>query len=206
MILAFDTSGPHCAGAVLSGDKVVAQGIEPMTRGQVERLMPFLEELLAECGVGWRDLSRIGVGVGPGNFTGIRISVSAARGLALGLGVPAIGVSSFDALAFGQTGDVLASVDARAGGIYTRLGTAPPEIHPSDDFRHLPAAPTLGHRADEIARRTGGRSVNPVCPLAEAIARIAQQRAVTAGLRPAPLYIRPADAAPPRHAAPEIAP
>ena len=55
--------------------------------------MPLLEDVLAEAGIGWRDLAAIGVGTGPGNFTGVRISVAAARGLALGLGIPAIGVT-----------------------------------------------------------------------------------------------------------------
>ena len=55
-----------------------------MEKGQAERLMPMLAEMLAEAGVGFGDLARIGVGTGPGNFTGVRISVAAARGLALG--------------------------------------------------------------------------------------------------------------------------
>jgi len=70
-----------------------------MARGQAERLMPMLEEMLAQAGHAWRDLAAIGVGTGPGNFTGIRIAVSAARGLSLALGVPAIGVSGFEILA-----------------------------------------------------------------------------------------------------------
>ena len=97
LIVAFDTSAAHCAAALLSGDRVLAARAEEMGRGQAERLMPLLEEMLADAGAAWRDLARIGVGVGPGNFTGIRISVSAARGLALALGVPAIGVTTFDA-------------------------------------------------------------------------------------------------------------
>ena len=97
-VLGFDTSAAHCAAAVLDGERCLATRVEEMGRGQAERLMPLLEELLAEAGLNWRDLHRIGVGVGPGNFTGIRISVAAARGLALGLGIPAIGVSTFDAI------------------------------------------------------------------------------------------------------------
>ena len=93
-ILAFDTSGPHCAAALLEDGQITAARCEEMAKGQAERLMPLLEEILTEAGRDWRALDRIGVGVGPGNFTGIRISVSAARGLALGLGVPAIGVSA----------------------------------------------------------------------------------------------------------------
>ena len=64
-----------------------------MDKGQAERLMPLLEEVLAEGGIGWADLTALAVGTGPGNFTGVRIAVAAARGLALGLGIPAIGVT-----------------------------------------------------------------------------------------------------------------
>lgn len=98
-VLGFDTSAAHCAAAVICGDRVLAQRVEPMTRGQAERLFPLLEELLAEAGLSWPDLDAIGVGVGPGNFTGIRISVAAARGLALSLGIPAVGVSATEAAA-----------------------------------------------------------------------------------------------------------
>ena len=69
-----------------------------MQRGQAERLVPLLEELLARNSLGWQDLGALAVGVGPGNFTGIRISVAAARGLALALKIPCIGVSQFEAV------------------------------------------------------------------------------------------------------------
>ena len=95
-LLAFDTSAAHCAAALLCGDVVLSERFEPMKRGQAERLMPMLEEVLQAEGAVWEELHAIGVGIGPGNFTGIRISVSAARGLALALGIPAIGVSAFE--------------------------------------------------------------------------------------------------------------
>ena len=104
LVLAFDTSAAHCAAALLSGDQVLAQRHEPMEKGQAERLMPMLAEMLAEAGVGFGDLARIGVGTGPGNFTGVRISVAAARGLALGLGIPAVGISALQAQALGMDG------------------------------------------------------------------------------------------------------
>ena len=93
LILGFDTSAAHCAAALLSGETIVAVAAEEMARGQGERIMVLLEEVLSQGGVGWAALSALGVGTGPGNFTGIRISVSAARGLALGLGIPAVGVT-----------------------------------------------------------------------------------------------------------------
>ena len=72
-----------------------------MERGHAEALMPMLDAVLAEAGAGYRDLTRIAVCTGPGSFTGIRIGIAAARGLALGLGVPAIGITRLEALAAG---------------------------------------------------------------------------------------------------------
>ncbi|HCJ00028.1 MAG TPA: tRNA (adenosine(37)-N6)-threonylcarbamoyltransferase complex dimerization subunit type 1 TsaB, partial [Sulfitobacter sp.] len=101
------------AAALLSGDQIIASVEEPMNKGQGERLLGLCAEVLASADVAYSDLTAIGVGIGPGNFTGIRIAVSAARGLALGLGVPAIGVSHLQALAFGHDGVVISSIDAR---------------------------------------------------------------------------------------------
>jgi len=84
LVLGFDTSAAHCAAALLAGERVLACRAEEMGRGQAERLMPLLEEVLESGGVTWRKLARIGVGTGPGNFTGIRISVAAARGRGAG--------------------------------------------------------------------------------------------------------------------------
>ena len=181
-VLGFDTSAAHCAAALLSGDRIVAQTAEEMGRGQAERLFPLLEDLLAGAGIGWRDLGRIGVGIGPGNFTGIRISVAAARGLALSLDIPAIGVSSFDAIRL-DAPQARAAVPAPRDQVYLDDGTAP---------RLVP-------------RATAGDIALPPTPaaLAVAIARIAAEAPADAP-PPAPLYIRAADAAPARDAPPVI--
>lgn len=187
-ILAFDTSAAHCAAALLSGDTVLASRAESMTRGQAERLFPLCEELLAEAGLRWSDLDRIGVGTGPGNFTGIRIAVSAARGLALGLGVPAIGVSTFDAIFAGSmdAGDraMMAAVPAPRG------------------LLHVQDAPGAEIRTVEPADAPGAAFPPEPEALAIRIARIAASR--TPGAAPAPVYVRPADAAPARDAPPII--
>ena len=100
-VLGFDTSAAHCAAAVVCGDRVLAERAEAMTKGQAERLFPLIGEVMAQAGLAWSDLDAIGVGIGPGNFTGVRISVAAARGLALSLGIPAIGISATEAAACG---------------------------------------------------------------------------------------------------------
>ncbi|WP_284162641.1 tRNA (adenosine(37)-N6)-threonylcarbamoyltransferase complex dimerization subunit type 1 TsaB [Frigidibacter sp. SD6-1] len=213
LILAFDTSAAHCAAALVLGDRVLSERTEEMATGQAERLFPMLEAMLAEAGHGWADLIAIGVGTGPGNFTGVRLSVSAARGLSLSLGVPALGVSSLEALAHGVERPCITSLDARQDRLYVQL------FHPAHvtipvlcDLDTLPDIPAttrpvcIGHQAGEIAARIGGRAQAQRQSLPVAIAQIAHARHAVPADPPAPLYLRPADAAPPRQAPPVILP
>ncbi len=212
MILAFDTSGAYCATALLDGDTILAARHEDMAKGQAERLIPLIEGMLAEVQVTLQDLTAIGVGVGPGNFTGIRISVSAARGLALALGIPAVGVSTLEALAQSVTSPVLTSVDARQGKVYTQCFNVGKSWGPSLSLpQDAPLPPSraevdvIGHEAEALAARTGGRVLTPHDPIAQAVACIAAKRMHRTNLpRPAPLYIRAADAAPSREQGPKI--
>lgn len=98
-ILGFDCAGGFCAAAVLAGDRVAAARAEKLERGQAARLMPLIAETLAEAKLAPADLDLIAVTTGPGGFTGIRIGLAAARGLALAAGIPAVGVSNFAASA-----------------------------------------------------------------------------------------------------------
>lgn len=182
LVLGFDTSAAHCAAALLRGDRLLASRLEEMTRGQAERLMPLLEEVLDEGGAAWQDLDAIGVGVGPGNFTGIRIAVSAARGLALGLDVPAVGVDGFEARA---ADGALPAVPAPRDQVYAALPGEAPRLMPRQE-------------AEGAARGAGLAFTPEASPagLAEAIARIAAARFQTVSEPPAPLYLRAADAAP----------
>ncbi|MGI3165155.1 tRNA (adenosine(37)-N6)-threonylcarbamoyltransferase complex dimerization subunit type 1 TsaB [Pseudooceanicola sp. 200-1SW] len=212
LILSFDTSAAHCAAALLCGDTLLAARREEMPRGQAERLVPLLEELLAEAGRTWANLDALAVGVGPGNFTGIRISVALARGLALGLKVPVLGVTGFDVLAEGQPRPVLATLPAPRGQVYAQLVTedgaetsaAEPQLCPAEDLpAQAPGTALLG--------AAPGATPGPGNP-APALARIAARRLVAAKAAgtplpaPAPFYLRPADAAPPRDAPPRILP
>lgn len=196
MILAFDTSAPHCAAALINGDQVLASAHEPMAKGQAERLLVLCQELLDQSGVTWQQLSAIGVGIGPGNFTGIRIAVSAARGLALGLGVPAVGVSGFDALRHGTEGACACAIDARRDQIYLQgfdnPGLEQPVLYPVETMPFFDG-PLIG-----------ANGILPIYPVAVAIAMLTARRFSTEVARPAPLYLRAADAAPPRDAPPTI--
>lgn len=213
-ILAFDTSGPYCVAALLAGDRVVACHHEEMKKGQAERLMPMLSEVLADAGVDWGALDAIGVGVGPGNFTGIRISVSAARGLAMSLGIPALGVSAFEAMALGAEGVVIAAVDMPRDQVCARVmhheGDGPVIGAPSSLELEVPSGAEpicIGAAADVLASRFAGRIAEPSFPAIEAIARIAGARMNDENLpRPAPLYVRPAGAAPASDPPPVILP
>lgn len=187
--LGFDTSAAHCAAALVCGDRVLASRFEEMSRGQAERLFPLIEEVLAAAGKSWTDLDVIGVGTGPGNFTGIRIAVAAARGLALSLGTPAIGVGTPEALAFGLPRPCRIVIPARGGEVIWQ------------DFGDKPAGPALSQAAD---LPPGPDTLQPGTPVAEAIARIASARSTTMHPRPAPTYLRPADAAPARDRGPVI--
>ncbi|MBF9047774.1 tRNA (adenosine(37)-N6)-threonylcarbamoyltransferase complex dimerization subunit type 1 TsaB [Rhodobacterales bacterium LSUCC0031] len=213
LILAFDTSAAHCAAALLSGDHVLAAAHEDMAKGQAERLMGLIAEVMAAAGADLTQLDAIGVGIGPGNFTGIRISVAAARGLALALGIRAVGVSRLEALAGDTPRPLLATIDARRGHVYLQrfglgLDRGPALVAQSDcsDWT-APDLRVCGDCADAIATQLGAAiEMAPANP-APAIARIAARRFRDPGLpRPAPLYLRSPDAAPARESGPVMLP
>lgn len=183
LILSFDTSAAHCAVALVCGDEILASQSETLFKGQAERLIPMLEEVLKGAGKSWSDLDLIAVGIGPGNFTGVRIAVSTARGLALSLNVPAVGVSVFEALAFGTKGHVTVARDARRGMVFSQA---------FEDG--LPVGePVMAERLAEDA---------PIDPVQIAFCAAGKD----IGTPPAPLYLRSADAALPSDPPPTILP
>jgi len=151
--------------------------------------MPMLQELCAGEGITLQDLDAVAVCTGPGNFTGIRISVSAARGMALGLGKPAVGVSAFEAQVHDMPRPVTACIPAPRGTAYQQdfsddaIGE-PRQVEMPDNGLPMPDAATLIANTARIAAMRLGQD-NPA---------------------PAPLYVRAADAAPPRDAPPVILP
>ncbi len=184
-----------------------------MAKGQAERLMPMLQASLAETGCAWKDVAAIAVGVGPGNFTGVRIAVSAARGLALGLGIPGIGVSAFETMrdpeALGAHPVEIVSLEAPRGQAYVqafRNGVPQgsprlidPDAPPAD--LELPGNMRVsGFRAITIARAFNATSeeasLKDVASRIGAVALWRLARGETPD-RPAVLYVRAADALPP---------
>lgn len=97
-ILSIDTVFGACAVGVIAGERTLAR-VEPMQRGQSERLMPMILDMVADAGMTIQDLDLIVVNVGPGSFTGVRIGIATARGIALGVDIPVQGVCACDALA-----------------------------------------------------------------------------------------------------------
>ena len=98
-LLAFDSAGAACSAAVWNAGRVAAARFEAMARGQSERLLPMIEEVMAEAGLDYAGLDALAVTLGPGGFTGVRIGLAAARGLALASGRPVLGLTSFEAVA-----------------------------------------------------------------------------------------------------------
>ena len=120
-LIALDTSTPACSVALLAGQEVLTRfDIIPARHADV--VLPWIEELLAEAGINRHHLDAIGVTVGPGTFTGVRLGISIAQGFALGLNRPIIPLSTLQLLAMqipaqGKIG--LACIDARMGEVYS---------------------------------------------------------------------------------------
>jgi tRNA threonylcarbamoyladenosine biosynthesis protein TsaB len=125
IVLGLDTATPATVvGLRLADGRTLQARDDPQARqrpGHATRLLPLADGLLAEAHIDWPELERIAVGVGPGTFTGLRIGIATARGLARSLGVELVGVSSLRALASGaeeQPSRVLAAIDARRGELF----------------------------------------------------------------------------------------
>ncbi len=117
-ILALETATEGCSAALAIGDHIIER-FEVTPRGHSERILPMIDELLAEAGLSVGQLDAIAFGRGPGAFTGVRIAVGVTQGIAFGADLPVLPVSTLAALAQGAEADrVLAAIDARMGEVY----------------------------------------------------------------------------------------
>ena len=191
-LLVFDTSAAHIAIALHLADGAVLCHTESKAKGQAEALFPALENLLRKGSITWKDLSALAVGVGPGNYTGIRIGISAARGLALALNIPAVGVTGFAAAAehSAQLGPFYVAICGPKGHFYVQ---------------EYMAGQALGDGAlmkEAVLKETVSRPVIYGADMALkdyicAMGRAALSKLQTNGnAPPKPCYIKPPNAAP----------
>lgn len=223
LCLAFDTAGQDCSVAVARTDgqssDVLARRTERIGRGHAEALMPMIEAVLAETDVALNDIAKLAVTTGPGSFTGVRVGLAAARGLALALDIPAIGVGSLDALArplaaAAQNGTLVAALDARRNALYAQAqdlrsgarligacAIAPEALAQRLAMAEQPliltgsGAPILAEALNAMPQRPAfdiaGAAVNPEIDDVVALALTAPSSAT-----PVPLYARAPDAKP----------
>lgn len=211
LVLGFDSAGAGASASVLRDGAIVATCAAAMERGQAEILMPMIADTLAEARAEATDLDLIGVATGPGSFTGLRIAIAAARGLALATGVPAIGVSRFAAVAarfpVAHRGGraLLIALDTRRDDFFLQLfdrGPAQPFLADGETAaRRLPRTPLMlaGDAARRLTPALSGRNValaeEPDAPCATEVARLAAA-AFRPGVvipPPRPLYLRAPD-------------
>src|SRR5262245_19066575 len=142
-VLAIDTALDACSAAVLDTDRgaIVANETVTMTRGHAEAIMPLIARVMDQAGVEFSELDRIAVTTGPGSFTGLRVGIAAARGIALAAGRPAIGLTTLSGfaaphIAADDTKPVAAVIDARHEHVYLQVfgpggrTVVPPRIAP----------------------------------------------------------------------------
>ncbi|MBN2195817.1 MAG: tRNA (adenosine(37)-N6)-threonylcarbamoyltransferase complex dimerization subunit type 1 TsaB [Polyangiaceae bacterium] len=133
--------------ALAEDGRLVCRRAHEEPNAHAERLLALIEELMGEAGWTAASVERVGVGIGPGSFTGVRVGMALAQGIALGLGVPVVGVPSLAAMARAVPPDIagrrLACLDARRGEIFiglfesTLTSPRPPGVLPRDDLPTL---------------------------------------------------------------------
>ena len=177
-LLAVDTSAANCAAAIFLNGKIFST-VREMKKGQAEHLFDVIEDTLEQARVKKSQIDLIVVGIGPGNFTGIRIGLAAAKGLALSLKVPLSGVNSFQASLYGQNEYQVAAIQAPQNSYY--LGTINGDfrtghIKDSDAHERFASRPKSKKFIENMAKF----GADLKCTLSQAI----------------PLYIKAADAKP----------
>ncbi len=196
MILAIDTSAAACTAALFEDDGTcVARADELIGRGHAERLAPMLADLLDG-----RSAETILVGVGPGSFTGIRVGIAAAHGLAIGWGASLFGLSSLALLAAssGIEGEVAAAMSGGHGELFVQEfgpGLAPAtlilNLPPDEAAGEISAATVVGPGAAILVEARGSGLAIDCWPSASVALKLPQQLRTLAA---APVYARAPDA------------
>jgi tRNA threonylcarbamoyladenosine biosynthesis protein TsaB len=215
VVLALDAAGLGASVAVAVGEEILAEERDALPHGQAERLLPMIDRAMRQAGQRPDNLALVAVTVGPGSFTGIRVGLAAARGVALATGARLVGVTGFAAVAalLVPPGFLLVALESRREDLYVQLFDV--ASRPLDEPRSvLPAdlagvVAGLGDAALSIAGDAAGRAVaalagRPRTELAEAPAATARGvlraalRQPAASGRARPLYLRPPDVTVPK--------
>lgn len=188
-ILAVDTSMNACGVAVKTADGRFFETIEYMERGQAERLMPMIVDIVAQAGITLRDIGKYAITSGPGTFTGLRVGLATVRALAQASGMPAVGIGTFDAIGGGENTCIL--IETKRSDFYVRApGHADACMTPDELAAILKPEWVLTgdavHRAPGNNKRVEIKSV-PLDRLA-----VLGAAAEASGL-PEPVYLRGAD-------------
>ena len=197
MLLAFDTSSAACTAALFDGSgECIARADEVIGRGHAERLVPMIAELMDG-----RAASHILVGVGPGSFTGIRVSIAAAHGLAIGWGAELAGMSSLALLAAGATadGEVAAAVLGGHGELFVQRFEAA-TLQPTSALRNAAPADAAVDIAAPLVVGSGAKALIDARGWGEAVelwpsaANALRLPVALRSLQPKPVYARAPDA------------
>jgi tRNA threonylcarbamoyladenosine biosynthesis protein TsaB len=217
LILAIDTALDACAAGVLDTDagRLIAHESLPMKRGHAEALMPLIARVMKASGVAFAALDRIAVTTGPGSFTGLRVGLSAARGIALAADKPVVGVTTLTAYAapvVSENGEqpVISAIDARHDHVYFQVVSGNggslirPQIAPIEEVlgaSRFGAPYLVGNAARILAERWPAQAPPPFKVDAQPAPDIAWVgwlgAAVSPDTAPArPFYLRAPDAKP----------
>ncbi|AZO26146.1 MULTISPECIES: tRNA (adenosine(37)-N6)-threonylcarbamoyltransferase complex dimerization subunit type 1 TsaB [unclassified Mesorhizobium] len=212
-LLAIDCAANLCAACVYDAGAGIELGRQALDlgKGHAEHLMAVIETALMAGGIGYRGLGAVAVSIGPGSFTGLRVGVSTARGLALALKIPAIGVTTLEALA-AEAADafpgrpVLAALDAGREELHAALfdkalvltyGPAVATLSEAAAMAAKATAVLAGTAAPQIAAAAGPTfDIGPVAATADIATYARLAAAKGPGEKPKPLYLRGADAKP----------
>jgi len=204
IVLGLDTCLSACSAAVLDGERLLAREVEPMARGHQERLAPLVQRVMAAAGLTFDRLDRVGVTVGPGSFTGLRVGLAFAKGLGAALDIPVVGVGALEALAWPQAkGLVFAAIDAKRGQVYLQAFRDRAPLMAPDALTIETAAARLAefHDGGSTLIGSGAALLADVLPGARIVAAegcdpeaVAQLAAARTPTPPRPLYLRAPDA------------
>jgi tRNA threonylcarbamoyladenosine biosynthesis protein TsaB len=208
IVLALDTSASGCYAGIFdsNADRMLGEAGADIGRGHAERLMDDVDAALAAAGLQLDAIQRIAVTIGPGSFTGIRVGVAAARGLALALGIPVVGVTTLAALAAdrrraGGAARVVAAIDAKRDAVYMQAFSD--DGRPEDEARLVAVEDARALLAGQDVVVTGSAASLLGRPAAEdvslpsilSIARLGAAADPAIDL-PKPAYLRGPDAKP----------